>query len=156
MEWRVVQGIEEILLVGPIFTVRLDKALGKVEILASSSATWSRHQALVLSYLDQLEGQGVKEFNAAGVSDRILNKSLSLACGQAVADVAFKRGGEITMVEVETTDRLGRSVTGDQLIKLSRGSSPLILAVPQAATSEAWRVLELLKLHGRIQVEGIG
>jgi len=113
----------------------------------------STHHKALMYYYQKLLRRGITQINIAHLRLPGLDKTLDLKRGNAILDLAYTHRGRLYEVELKTSKELGEEDSAQQIEELARHCTNLVLAVPMAATQEAWTILTILKLTKDITLD---
>lgn len=136
----------------PYGTVIIADGGRKVAFELYSDIRQSRHNQALFSYIEQLQKQGVTQYNVDHLTLAGADRRLSLQRGSARLDLVYIKNGKTYDCELKTSREVGLDITARQLKELAQYCEHLILLVPRGCMEDAKTILTMINLDQRITI----
>lgn len=137
----------------PFGTVIITDGGRKVSFELYSDIRQSRHNQALFTYIQQLQKQGVTQFNTDHITIAGRDRRFSLTRGKAKLDLVYSRNGTTYECELKTSREIGLDITAQQLREFAKHCEHLIVLVPRGCIEEMSTILEMINLRERIAIE---
>ncbi|MBA7563521.1 hypothetical protein ES708_05180 [subsurface metagenome] len=136
----------------PFGTVIISDGGRKVAFELYSDISQSRHNQALFSYIEQLQKQGVTQYNVDHIALAGADRRLSLQRGSARLDLVYIKNGKTHECELKTSREVGLDITARQLKEFVKYCENLILLVPRGCMEDAKTICTMINLDRQITV----
>jgi len=137
----------------PFGTVIITDGGRRVSFELYSDIRQSRHNQALFVYIQQLQKQGITQFNTDHITIAGRDRRLGLAKGKARLDLVYIDQGKTYYCELKTNREIGLDITAQQLRELAKYCDPLIVLVPRGCIEEMSTILHMINLYHKIAVQ---
>ncbi|MBA7624113.1 hypothetical protein ES703_31517 [subsurface metagenome] len=137
----------------PFGTVIISDGGRKVAFELYSDIRQSRHNQALFTYIQQLQKQGVTQFNTDHITIAGRDKRLSLTRGKAKLDLVYVLAGKTYECELKTHREVGLDLTAQQLREFAKHCEHLIVLVPRGSMEEMSTILHMINLYQYITIQ---